>query len=296
MTLNLPPLFIGGSRRCGTTFLSDLLGQHPSISPIYETDFVLAMLEGFSESQDLPLEEKLSGIREFSMEWAKTLPHAPGESTPNNKGDHESYSHGSNYFLVTTEEFREHTKQFLGEMQDSPGRKTIAGYLNKLFELHCEKDGKPNWLNKTPRYAQFTDTLLDWFPEMIFIHIVRDGRDVVASMMNYDWAPDSIETASLRWMDYVYQARSFGERHPEHYVELRFETLMKRPERCLTSLLRQITDEEHPGEDLVQTMLDKVRDTNRDVIGKWKRSLNQQEVETFYEKAGGVFQLMGYDR
>ena len=35
------PIFIGGASRSGTTLLVDMLGLHPNLSPIYETDFVL---------------------------------------------------------------------------------------------------------------------------------------------------------------------------------------------------------------------------------------------------------------
>ncbi|MGH6882780.1 MAG: sulfotransferase, partial [Hypericibacter sp.] len=37
----IPPLFIGGCGRSGTTLLSDLLGCHSQLSPIYEPGFIM---------------------------------------------------------------------------------------------------------------------------------------------------------------------------------------------------------------------------------------------------------------
>lgn len=54
--------------------------------------------------------------------------------------------------------------------------------INALFSSRA--DGK-RWIDHTPHYALLRETLAHLFPGALFLHIVRDGRKVVHSMINF---------------------------------------------------------------------------------------------------------------
>jgi hypothetical protein len=102
--------FIGGVGRSGTNLIVDMLGLHPSLSPIYETDFALYFLE-FVRNRRLP---QLHEAIEFSLDWATPLPYRP-----HSKRKHEKYHHGPHYILFTLKHMRERIDAFLGNLRTS---------------------------------------------------------------------------------------------------------------------------------------------------------------------------------
>jgi hypothetical protein len=91
------------------------------------------------------------------------------------------------------------------------------------------------WGDKNPHYADpFNDgcleTVADLFPSSRFIHIVRDGRDVVSSLMrkrNADKPWVTFEQAHFTWSRHVERGSTFGRTlPPDRYFELRYEDLV----------------------------------------------------------------------
>jgi len=92
------------------------------------------------------------------------------------------------------------------------------------------------WGDKNPHYADVwnrgcLDTIRRIFPGAKFIHIIRDGRDVVASIVRrkHDdgtpWA--NVETAAWTWRDHVTMGETFGRKvGPGSYYEIRYEDLV----------------------------------------------------------------------
>ena len=75
-------LFIGGCGRSGTTLVVDVLGLHPRISPIYETDFVMPIAVMLAKRTPLP--QVIARVRSLMDQWTAPLPHRP-----HNKRAHE---------------------------------------------------------------------------------------------------------------------------------------------------------------------------------------------------------------
>jgi sulfotransferase family protein len=93
----------------------------------------------------------------------------------------------------------------------------------------AHKPGARVLLDKTPRHAQHLDLIVRYVPRARFVHIVRDGRDVTASVLRthrgwgWFWAPRSADTAARRWDRYVRMVRAASERLP--VLEVRYEHL-----------------------------------------------------------------------
>lgn len=91
------------------------------------------------------------------------------------------------------------------------------------------------WGDKNPHYADpfnrgCLEMVLELFPETQFIHIIRDGRDVVSSLMRKSdgdkpWV--TFDAAHFTWSTHVDRGSSFGRSLPEdRYFELRYEALV----------------------------------------------------------------------
>jgi Sulfotransferase family len=112
--------------------------------------------------------------------------------------------------------------------------------VNALISSHSE--GK-RWIDQSPGYTTMAWVLADMFPGAQFIHVVRDGRAVVNSMLHFGdraaaqgvtkplqpWATDfgvAVET----WQHYVEFALDFCARNPDRSLTLKNEALVERTE------------------------------------------------------------------
>jgi hypothetical protein len=63
-------------------------------------------------------------------------------------------------------------------------------FITGIFDLYSNKHGKDLVGDKTPRYMRFVLTLHQLWPQAKFVHIIRDGRDVCLSAI--DWRSGGI--------------------------------------------------------------------------------------------------------
>jgi hypothetical protein len=99
------------------------------------------------------------------------------------------------------------------------------------------------WVDSTPGHTLMAEDLAVLFPEARFLHILRDGRSVVHSMINtgfnrlgfekigmkIPWA-ENFDSACSTWVHYVTRGREFAKAHPDRCLELRQEDLIMTPE------------------------------------------------------------------
>src|SRR5581483_10402858 len=58
---------------------------------------------------------------------------------------------------------------------------TTGEAISAIFETYAERQGKERWGDKTPLYMQQLPLLERLFPEALWVHLVRDGRDAALS-------------------------------------------------------------------------------------------------------------------
>ena len=187
-------LFLGGADRSGTTLVADLVGTHANVSPIYDTEFVVSLLTlilGDHTPSKAALPERVLVLME---RWIR------GFVAKQQGRVGERYQHGSQYFLFRRRVVMDETKRLLQNLNRGADP-TIAlrRMITVLFDMHARSDGKLKWLNKTPAYVDVLPELGAVFPEMRFIHCLRDGRDVVASIVAQPWGPNTIAEATQWW-------------------------------------------------------------------------------------------------
>ena len=88
------------------------------------------------------------------------------------------------------------------------------------------------WVDATPSYTLMVDEMLLLFPAASFLHIVRDGRAVVNSMISsgfdIEWAAD-FSAACQAWAHYALLGHRAAQAHPGRVFEVRHEDLTGRP-------------------------------------------------------------------
>lgn len=131
--------------------------------------------------------------------------------------------------------FKEHRASMPLEREDVIAwiRESVQG----LFARFAAACGKSRWAEKTPAHVFHMDLIHEVFPGAQFIHMIRNGRDVVRSLQNMPWAPRQIRWSARRWVDSVRAGRDYGRRLPAgQYTEIRYEELVAEPEQTIRRL------------------------------------------------------------
>jgi sulfotransferase family protein len=68
-----------------------------------------------------------------------------------------------------------------------------------LLRFYAQAQGKKRCGDKG-HYAAFSETLYQWYPEATIIHLVRDPRDVVASLLRLPWADPNVSGNAHLWL------------------------------------------------------------------------------------------------
>ena len=205
--------------------------------------------------------------------------------------------------------------QELGEQAESAAHLTeFASWFYRRFLL--EPSGKQRWADKTPNNVRVVSDLLTWYPHGRFVHVLRDGRDVVCSLRHHPRervidgrvvpveSNNPMDRCARRWLHDVSLGRAFAG-HPR-YVEVRYERLVEDPAGQLQRLC------EFLGEDYSPQMLDPAASdgqmeqgrlmNNRNAgssissrsIGRWKKDLAAKEKKIVKRIIGEMLITTGY--
>ena len=115
----------------------------------------------------------------------------------------------------------------------------IETCLDRVMGHLTQRAGKSRWVEKSPGNAGVIERILSYWPHAQVLHIIRDPRDVYASMIeSRKWVkPDEF---AARWCDTVGAARRWlagqGGKHSA-YHELRYERLVMAPAREIAQVL-----------------------------------------------------------
>ena len=153
-------------------------------------------------------------------------------------------------------------------------------------------------VERTPEHALALDLIGEVYPDAAIIHIVRDGRDVVRSLLSMEWGPDSVEEAAEEWRSCVEAAHAAGA-GLERYREVRYEALLEEPEAQIRSLLEWLDLDTSP------TRIDDALAEARALLnvdprapgaaaGKWRTELDPAQLAAFDGIAGATMTSLGY--
>jgi sulfotransferase family protein len=166
---------------------------------------------------------------------------------------HRSIYTGPETFFFST--FAEAEKEYLRPKERRIG---LAEYLGKddfyrlireVFWFSISALPEPAaetkyFLEKTTNHCMCAEFILRTFPKARFIHIIRDPRAVVASILRASkswgktWAPQTARDATKMWSRVFLSGKRIKDlvANPDQYVEVRYEDLRTDPSRHLSSL------------------------------------------------------------
>lgn len=175
----------------------------------------------------------------------------------------------------------------------------VRDSVSQLISPFAAQSGKSRLAEKTPAHVFHMRFITEVFPRAQFIHMIRDGRDVVKSLKNMDWANDSVRFNTSLWMHSVQSGRKMAESLPENqYCEVRYEELTERPKESLEKLCH------HLGLEFSNQMLDYHQASNNSWGASYKpiqdkplnanRNLSWWERLTFDCSARSLMRELGY--
>ena len=197
--MSTPPLFVLGVRRSGTTLLRVMLDRHSELAIPDESYFIPQL----ADRHRGPIDPAafLDDLRRLPTlrDWDVDIVDVQGRLVPGM----------------------------------APGEAIAAVYL-----AYAAAHGKRRWGDKTPMYMQHLPTLERLFPDAIYVHLIRDGRDAAVSFIQMPagivtrtWAhPRDVTGFACQWRSEVADARALGRRVGQRYLEVRYENLVAEPE------------------------------------------------------------------
>jgi hypothetical protein len=183
----------------------------------------------------------------------------------------------------------------------------LLAILGRAFvEVHeraAALQGKPRWADKNPEnglYVPQWQALLgdDW----LFVHVVRDPLDTLASMETARFPltlPSELDARIQLFVDLHEAGLRFGERYPERYLRIHYESLAKDPEQALSLLMRWLGDSPEPRQlsfNSVEHQIGledpKIRDSSGILtsrIGRWREVLSDAQADAIRAATAGLW-------
>lgn len=219
-------VFIVGCPRSGTTLLQAILGSHPSVYTLPETHYFRKLRGRLRRLGSLGLVSPRAAYRAL-----KDLSEVTNQEPP----------------IVV------------------PGWPFVGAYgraLIAMLDAAASERGKPIWVEKSPLHLHYIREIFRFAPDAVFLHIVRDGRDVVASLYQLcqrdpkRWIPQLlptvrpgdlkslpdpevlIEAAVDRWNRDVIESRRW--RTDRRHLVVQYQELLDDPVTALDEACRVI--------------------------------------------------------
>ena len=182
-----------------------------------------------------------------------------------------------------------------------------ANLFQSALETFAYHHCKPRVGEKTPFHLYHVPTLLTWYPHAKVICIVRDGRDVVLSILRAPWTRHQmIREHCRRWL----RAIDFGEfllrRYPHNVTAIAYEDLIRDPQGTLEEIdafvelpyeptqldLSRPTTVIPPEERAWKAQADHALDPTR--IGDYARGATPEQLRIMNSLLGPTLRRLGY--
>jgi hypothetical protein len=160
--------------------------------------------------------------------------------------------------------------------------------------------GKTRLAERTPLHALHTGLIGDIYPDGRIVHIIRDGRDVVRSLLAQQWGPENVAEGAREWRAAIETARA-GAGGSSRYLEVRYEDLHADPAVRVEGLYRWLglaVDDAILERALTEAKVERNLDPSGTPAGSgmWRNSFTPEDLAAFEEVAGDLLDDLGYER
>ncbi len=284
MTPTMP--FIIGVSRSGSTLMRLMLDAHPDLAIPPETHWLVSLIRRLT-SETVTLDE-ITDTLEASHNWQDM-----------GVDDRE-----------------------LQALYSKVEAETPLQLVREIYAAYAKRQGATRYGDKTPPHSASILEIATALPEAHFIHMIRDGRDVAASLKGLWFGDgDDIRKVASMWVWRISRARQQAQFF-DRYTEVRFEEFVRDPEAQLRRVCNAIDLEFDPAQlqahERAQQRLAELADLrirqdqvitaeqrqkihahtanppDPSRIGRWRKSLSADEVAVFERIAGPTLKSLGY--
>jgi hypothetical protein len=293
------PVFVGGTGRSGTTVMGDLLGKHPDVRT------------------STPIEIKFLSNRSGLLDVVFGR-----DESPNKKKETVSIFHYRTYRKRKLRE-KEKLADILAEFEDQVwnkwwdidappphGRGLISGisrsnleklmsslrrdlkinriwaarrFMKRFIALQDAAGKEKYWVETTPMNIPTADKLLKLFPNALFITMVRDPRDVIASLLTKNWGPTT-PMEGLTWIEkrLIDGHNALKEVPLKQKITIALEDLaISRREDTYEKLMTFLSISDSPE---MKKFFEEELTPENATSGRWKQEISSPEFDVAYEK------------
>ena len=273
-----PCLFAVGCLRSGTTMFQRMLDSHPQLACAYDTLFIPSIIKDLDIGFDPPLTDEIV---------QRVTAHRRFDRL----------------------ELSEHAIRQAVKQAD-----TFSDFVSNLYDQYGRARGKPLAGEKSPGYCRHLPHLQALFPAARFIHLIRDGRDVALSVLNWQKGPAKLAlfdeypvgASALWWRWDVSVGRRDGMAlGASRYLEVRYEDIVDAPALAMRRVAdfidldysdemvayhegRQRSD---PGLSAKAAWLPPTKG-----LRDWRTQMSPEDIELFEALAGNELAGAGYER
>jgi hypothetical protein len=276
-----PYVFVVGCARSGTTLMQRMLDNHPQLAVANDSHFIPRAIEDVPIGVDPPLTPEL-------VEWVRTY----------RRFSRLGLSHAVVYEAATK-------------------ARTYREFVSALYSEYGRLNGKRLAGEKTPDYVRHLPRLHALFPWVRTIHIIRDGRDVALSTLDWAredkgpgkfelWEEEPVAVCALWWRWHVRSGRQGSAALSQtQYCEVKYEDLVAQPEKILHALADFL---DLPfAQEMLTYYVGKARNKPGLSAKKawlpptpglrdWRAQMRERDVELFEALAGDLLTALGYER
>jgi Sulfotransferase family len=179
-----------------------------------------------------------------------------------------------------------------------------------VYAVYAEEQGKARWGDKTPMYMQNLRLLERLFPDALFVHLIRDGRDAALSFLamprgivTETWMhPRNPADFACQWATEVSAARRLGRRVGRRYLEVRYEDVVDDAEAVLRRICAfagleyeaGMTDYAGNVDVSAKPHQQRLKQPPTKGVRDWRAQMSAEDVAAFEHIAGDLLRELGY--
>jgi len=271
------PVFIVGNARSGTTLVAAIMDRHKKLSITPETHFFYQTLPKNWRSIERDL-HKRDSAHELLVRY-----------------------------MVESPNYKDLSLDLNQLMQNFILQKpTFSELFKAVLETYRQQQGAVHVGEKTPWHLIYVDTILSWYTDAKVIFVIRDGRDVIQSLMNASFAHKNFDSHAIAWCSSSRKCLNYLKNYPEHVTCVRLEDLVLNPEGEVARLDEFVGLEFDPNQ-LDSNIPTKVvaeheksfkqqstRQIDAQNIYKWKNKLTTKELNEINSLLGYYLKAFNY--